>query len=418
VNRAQTLSRKASGRLVADPPAWLTVLRRDPATQALGVTWHDDDTIVRETDEADERPSDWGLHTQATMQHIRLNRPHMVPVASGPQYTGRGMGIETGAVWYVDSRDPSQLLFAPSPAYPTFLHVPGGTTADEMAGVLRGFFPLPRPNRLTLPKVARGFMGYLEHLGVPSPYTGQVEGIDGLTLDRYFTMNLYAEAGSWGSAYYDDPYPEEFRRPIEMIGIGREAMKQADSVPSMTWRTAHTGSYVTFEAHHGELLVGEVRYRPNTYPEVVERLNAAFGSYFPTDLPVDVIGTLLGFDFQTIDMLERELDEETDLGDKLGQLHIAVALAYGDLDALARLRPYFHDDNGSYRSQAMNFLLPYNYEWLLEELVLTEPAEQLRNQLDRMLDRGINSNHPDIFDGDSAYDDDYDDDSDEGEDDE
>ncbi|MCP2328276.1 hypothetical protein HDA40_006783 [Hamadaea flava] len=417
MSRAQVLGRKAAGRLVADPPAWLTALRLDPAVEALGVTWHDDESITRESAEADERPSDWGLHTQATMQHIRLNRPHLVPVARGPQYTGRGLGIESDAVWYVDGRDPRQLLFAPSAAYPTFLHVPGGTTADQMAEALRGFFPAERPTRVTLPKVARGFLGYAERLGVPSPYTGQVEGIDGLTLDRYFTMNLYAEAGSWGSAYYDDPYPEEFGRPIEMIGIGREAQKQADGVPSMTWRTAHSGSYVTFEAHYGEMLVGEVRYRPSTYPEVVEALNAYFGSYFPTDLPVDVIGALLGFDFQTIDMLERELDVETDLGDKLGQLHIAVALAHGDVDALARLRPYFHDDNGSYRSQAMNFLLPYNYEWMLEELVLTEPEEQLTRQLNQILDRGISGRHPDIFDGDgyAGYDDEEDD---EGEDDE
>ncbi|GAA3765435.1 hypothetical protein GCM10022225_59490 [Plantactinospora mayteni] len=413
MNRAQTLGRKAATRLVADPPEWLRTLRRDAATQDLGVSWHDDDTIAEETEDADERPSDWGLHTQATRQHIRLNRPHLVPVAAGPEYTRRGMGTESDATWYVDSRDPQHLLFAPSPEYPPFLHVPAGTTAEQMAQVLRGFFPVPRPTRVTLPKVARGFLGYLGRLGVPSPYTGQVEGIDGLTLDRYYTMNLYTEVNSWGSAFFDDPYPEEWHRPIEMIGLGREAMKQADAVPSKTWRTAHSGSYLTIEAHDGELLVGEVRYRSNTYPEVVEKLNATFGSYFPTDLPVDVIGALLGFDFQTIDMLERELAEETDPGKMLGQLHIATALAYGDLDAFARLRPHFDHDNPSYRAQAMNFLLSYNYAYVLEELAHTEPEEQLSEQLHRVLNRGINSRHPDIFEGGADYDYDDEDEDDE-----
>jgi len=47
----------------------------------------------------------------------------------------------------------------------------------------------------------------------------------------------------------------------------------------------------------------------------------------------------------------------------------------------------------------MNFLLPYNYQYVLEELVLTESEADLAEQVHRMLNDGINSRHRDIFDG-------------------
>lgn len=406
MDRAQTLSRKAVAKVQEGPPDWLGALRNDPAAAALGVTWLDDDAIAKDAAEASERPTDWAMHTTATLQHIRLNRPHLVLVATGPEYTSRGMGLAGDAAWFVDSRDPRQLSFVPSRDYPTFLHVPAGTTADGMAAALGGYFPLPRPTRVTLPKVARGFLGYVGRLHVPSPYSGQLEPVEGLTLDRYYTMNHYTEVSSWGSAYFDDPYPEEPRPMLQLMGISRDAAEQGNGVPSMTWRTAHSGSYLTIEAHFGEIFVGEVRYRPSSHPGVVAAMNATFGSYFPTDLPVDVIGALLGFDFQTVDMLEAELAQETDPGNALGQLQIATALAYGDLDAVTRLRPYFDHDSPSYRAQALNFLLPYNYEYLLEELVLSEPEAQLSEQLHRMLNQGINNRHPDVFEGGADEDDD------------
>jgi len=130
-----------------------------------------------------------------------------------------------------------------------------------------------------------------------------------------------------------------------------------------------------------------------------EQPTTTFGSTFPTDLPVDAAGALLGFDFQTIDMLERDLAVETDPSNALGALQIATALAYGDLDAFARLRPHFRPRQPVFRAHAMNFLLPYNYQYVLEELVLTESEADLAEQVHRMLNDGINSRHRDIFDG-------------------
>lgn len=400
--RAPTLVRAAVAALRDDPPAWLTALRADPATVHIGLSWLDDDAVAEAAEEAPERPSDWSRHTPATQQYIRLNRPHLVPVATS-RHPSRAFADATDtAYWYVDARSPERLLFAPDPNYPPFLHVPVGTTAAEVAEVLEGFFPDPLPTRTTFTKVARGFMGYLEHHTVPSPYSGGLEAIDGLTLDRYYTMNVFSHGHSWGSAFPDDPFPAEPLNMLQMAAFGREALKQDDGVPSKTWRTAHSGTYVTIEIHKGALLVAEVRYRPSNRPQAVADLNARFGSTFPADLPVDAVGMLLGFDFQTTDMTIADVPTVEDLGERLGALQIALAVTYGDPDGLDRLRPYLRHEDPRFRVHVCNMLLDYNYEFLLEELTLTETEAEIAEQTHGFLNQGIGARHPDTFEG-GAY---------------
>lgn len=409
--RALTLVRAAVSAVRAEPPGWLTALRADPATVELGLSWLDEDAITEAAEDASERPSDWSRHTPATQQHIRMNRPHLVPVATS-SHPSRAFADETHtAYWYVDARAPERLLFAPDPNYPTFLHVPAGITAADIAAVLEGFFPDPLPTRTAFTKVARGFMGYLDGHSVPSPYDGGLSAIDGLALDRYYTMNVFAHPHSWGSAFPDDPYPAEPLGMLAMTAFGRETLKQDDGVPSKTWRTAHSGSYVTIEIHKESLLVAEICYRPDERSGAVADLNARFGSTFPADLPVDAVGMLLGFDFQTTDMVIADVPTVEDLGERLGAVQIALAVTYGDLDALDRLRPHFAHEDPRFRANVCNMLLDYNYEFLLEEAALTETEAAIAEQTHEFLDRGIGARHADAFEGGSDYDDEDEDDA-------
>ncbi|WP_433185962.1 hypothetical protein [Actinoallomurus sp. CA-150999] len=394
-------ARGAAARLVESPPGWLERLRADEGPVALGVTWLDAAAISDEEDGV----FDGIMHTEATAEYVREHRPHMVRVASGPQYAGMN-GLEGEAAWYVDMRRPERLLLAPSSSYPPFLWIPAGDTVDGMRGALGGLFPSPKPTRVTLPKTARGFMGYAGQIGVPNVYSGEFVPIDGLELDRYYTMNTFTELSSWGSAIIDDPYPDEFVPPIQMMAAARDFKKQSPGVPAMTWRTAASGSYLSIEAHQGRLFVAEARYRPSPNPQVIEEMNAEFGSTFPTDLPVDVVGALIGFDFRPLDLWERELAVEEEPGHILGKMEIAVALAHGDLDAVDRLRPYFRHDAPGVRAALMNFALAYNLDSLLEELVLTETEEEIAEQLHRILDEGTGNSHPDIFEEGAAWDED------------
>ncbi|MEU7897129.1 hypothetical protein AB0B45_30220 [Nonomuraea sp. NPDC049152] len=405
---------RAAARLAVDPPEWLDRLRADAGATALGVTWLDADALREETAESEESVFDGIMHTEATLRHVHENRPHMMRVASGPEYAGK-QGFETKAAWYVDTRDPTGLLLAASSSYPTFLWIPADGTVEGMRRALGGLFPSPRPTRATLPRTARGFMGYADQIGVPNVYNGEFVPIDGLELDRYYAMNTFTEVHSWGSGVSDDPYPEEFLPPIQFLGLSEGYMKQSPGVPSMTWRTSASGSYLSIEAHMGKLFVAEARYRPNPNPEVIEKLNAEFGSTFPVDLPVDVVGALLGFDFRPLELWEEELAVEEDPGHVLGQMEIAIALAHGDLDAVDRLRPYFSHETPGVRVHLLNYARQYNLEFLLEELVLAEDDPTLIEQINRSLDKGTGDAHPDIFEEGTYRDDDEEEDEDEDE---
>ncbi|WP_084957019.1 hypothetical protein [Thermoactinospora rubra] len=385
----------AAARLTESPPNWLELLRADPGSRALGVQWLDADAI---REEAAEEVSlfDGIMHSEATLAHIHEHRPHMVRVASGPRYASKG-GFEDEAAWFVDTREPARLLLAVSDRYPTFLWIPAEGTAEGMRKALGGLFPTPAPTRVTLPRTSRGFMGYADEISVPNVYSGEFVPIDGLELDRYYTMNVFTNVYSWGSWVTDDPYPDEFVSPIALVGAAREFHRQRPGVPSMTWRTAASGSYLSIEAHAGLFFVAEARYRPNPNPSVIEAINAEFGSTFPPDLPVDVAGALIGFDFRPLELWEQELAVEDDPPQILGKLEIATALAYGDLDAVDRLRPYFLHDEPGFRAHALNYALRYNLDFLLEENLLDETDEYLAEQIHKLLDQGTGNAHPDLF---------------------
>jgi hypothetical protein len=380
-------------RMALAPPDWLERLRTDASTSELGVSWYEPGTL--EPEDEPDHPADSAMHTEATWRHVRENLPHMVLVATGPKYPG--YGYEDQAAWYVDSRAPEGLLLAPSSDYAPFLWIPAEGTVDGMRQALGGLFPAPRPTRVTLPNTARGFVGYAHHLVLPHVYSGELVPFNGHDLTRYYTMNGYTGLGAWGSAILDDPNPTEPQPMLALISAGREWLRQSPGVPSLTWRTAASGSYVGFEAHRGRLMVAEARYRPNPNPQVIEKLNAEFGWHFPTDLPVDVVGALLGFGFEPLERIEQELATERDPAQFLGLMEIATALTHGDLDALERLKPYFSHPDSGVRAKLLEFAFVYNLEFLVEELLIGETDEQLAERAHAFLDQDPADVHPDLF---------------------
>ncbi|MFF5263599.1 hypothetical protein ACFY4C_32125 [Actinomadura viridis] len=202
----------AAAALAESPPEWLARLRADPGPAALGITWLDPGDI-RADGGADETVFDGIMYSRATREYIDRHRPHMVRVASGPGYVG-GFGLEHEAAWYVDTRDPDRPLLAPNVSYPPFLWIPAEEASTEgMRRAMEGLFPSTKPVRATLPKTSRGFMGYADRMRVPNVYSGEFVPIDGLELDRYYTMNTFTE-GCRGAAILDrgtgDGHPDLF----------------------------------------------------------------------------------------------------------------------------------------------------------------------------------------------------------------
>jgi hypothetical protein len=251
-----------------------------------------------------------------------------------------------------------------------------------------------RPLRIDMPARARGFIGGRGSFFVPSPYGGGLEPATMLELDRHLSMNPFVESAAWGSAYDDDPWPDEI--PAQPGLTLRLAERQAQvaqqargHVWSLTWRTRHSRSYLTIEVHHRDLFVAEVRYRPSPHVGVIEAMNAHFGCDYPTDLPVDAVAALLGFRFDGAADVEAELPRARDPEQLAGLLYVLSALWHDDPGALSIWHRHLEHRAVEVRRAVGDIAIAYNYEVLLEEMSVREPDAALRAEIEAVLDEGI-----------------------------
>jgi hypothetical protein len=245
-----------------------------------------------------------------------------------------------------------------------------------------------------MPARARGFIGGRGSFFVPSPYGGGLEPATMLELDRHLSMNPFVESAAWGSAYDDDPWPDEI--PAQPGLTLRLAERQAQvaqqargHVWSLTWRTRHSRSYLTIEVHHRDLFVAEVRYRPSPHVGVIEAMNAHFGCDYPTDLPVDAVAALLGFRFDGAADVEAELPRARDPEQLAGLLYVLSALWHDDPGALSIWHRHLEHRAVEVRRAVGDIAIAYNYEVLLEEMSVREPDAALRAEIEAVLDEGI-----------------------------
>lgn len=378
-------------------PTWLQRVRADPKPRGLGVRWLGDEESLQQTEALVSTYNEDGpqgtLHSEATLAlSLDLFSGRRV-VAQGPSTITREGRAEPS--WLlVDIHEPNGLLLALSDAYPPFLWLEAGETTESLCRTLGEFFPRPNRERVTMENAARGFMGYRLQFGVPSPYTGGIEPANALELDHHFTLNPFLETASWGSDYADDPWPDEIPdQPDYEVKLSERQRKVAEQATGAVWsvsrRTRHSRSYVSIELHHRDVFVIEVRYAPSSHGAPVERMNAHFGSDYPTDLPVDVVGALLGFRFDSASDLQTQL-EATAAPDKIaGCLTVLSALRHSDMGATRIYRRYMDHPDPVVRATLCNIFAAYNFESLLEEMSLSEPDPEVAQQLESLLDSGI-----------------------------
>ncbi len=377
-------------------PTWLEALGRDSGLAALGVRWHTQLEAENLAQDAIERWRDGPagtIHTEATLALAGDLVRRALPVASGPDVRGLDRSVCRIQLWFDPAR-PQQLWLALDEAMPPFLWLPCGTTLPELTHRLRHVTATARPNRCRLPASARGFIGYRLEFGVRDPETGRVVPATPRQLDRYFAANPFMDAGAWGSAHTDDPWPAEIPDQPElgarMAVHERQMCAQARGrVWSISRRTRWSHSILSLELHHRDVFVLEVRYRPTDHGAVIDRVNAHFGCEYPRDLPVDVIAALLGFRFDSAGDLEAAL-ATADGGQAIAPLlRVISALRHSDLGVVVHFRRFMMHPDPSVRSTLYNILLSHNHESLLEEASATEPDDELRGQIEAVLDDGI-----------------------------
>ncbi|MBL4685908.1 MAG: tetratricopeptide repeat protein [Nannocystaceae bacterium] len=333
------------------------------------------------------------MHSAATLDHAREVLSDRVIVARGPSSATRE-GAEERCLIAMDPRPHGELWVALSDIYPAFLWIAAGRDAASVTRVLDEYFPRPTLPRLEMHREVRGFIGYRERIVVPDPHSGRLQPAGEVEIDRHFTLNPFVESAGWSSAFTDDPWPDQIpSQPGVMLKIDRRRRKLAEQAPgavwSMTRRLRHSRGYLSVQRHHGDVFVAVVRYRPTSHPSTVQAVNKQFGTDYPEDLPVDAIGALLGFQFDSADDLQASLQATTDPYDIAGRLMVLSALRHSDLDAQAVYRTWAKHPDAIVRATVCSIAVAYNYESLLEIMSVDENDSELRAQIEAVLDEGI-----------------------------
>jgi tetratricopeptide (TPR) repeat protein len=409
-----------------DLAPWMSALRRDPELEPLGLEWlgeAESERILRDLLAEHERGPLGTMHTDATLRRSRELLATRRAVARGPGSRTRER-VEEPCLLFVDALRPQDgVWLALSASYPPFLWLRVEPRARGLRRALAESFPRPRaapaaasgpdargpssgargPRRVDMPHRVRGFLGYRSRFFVPSAYTGGLEPATLLELDRHFSINPFVESATWGSAYEDDPWPDEIpAQPGLTLKLAERQAQVAQQarghVWSLTRRTRHSRSYLTIEVHHGDLFVAEVRYQPSPHVGVIEAMNAHFGCEYPTDLPVDAVAALLGFQFDGAADLEAGLVPTRDPEQLSALLYVLSALRHDDPGALPIWRRHLEHPAIEVRGSIVDVAIAYNYEVLLEEMSLREPDPALRAEVDALLDEGIPMSEEDPWD--------------------
>jgi tetratricopeptide (TPR) repeat protein len=379
-------------------PRWLPDIVRDPVLADLGIDWLDvaaSRAIMARITAVHDDGAPGTMTTPATLSYAREMLQHTVAVAQGPTLLARDRRAAS-VVWLLDGRRDC-LCLALSESYPAFLWIPCGRDAATMRDALAPYYPQPFPERLALPSRARGFIGYRLQIGVPSPYTGELEPANAAELDRHFALSPFVEPGAWGSSRVDDPWPEELpSQPNLQLRMTEREQLVTQQTPGRVWsisrRTRHSRSIFSIELHHRDVFVAEVRYRPSLHSAVIAAINARFGSEYPTDLPIDAAAALLGLRFDASADLEAQLaalDPVSDGEVAAGLLLLVSALRHDDLAVTSLYRRWIEHEDPIVRSTLYNVFVAHNHESLLEEACVTERDAEMLGQIEGVLDEGI-----------------------------
>ncbi|MGA8112878.1 MAG: hypothetical protein WCA46_04350 [Actinocatenispora sp.] len=384
------------------PPEWWPDLYTDPASAELGIDWSPADDWEAESDD----PADqWGggIVVPGLVELDRERRAGMVCVGRGPGVARRGIGYDVTVYWYLDPQAPDTLWCALGAEYPSWLWFPVPPTVAGLREALSDVLDRPSLRRPDLPASVRGFLGYRRNVQVPHVYSGEFVEFNGADLARYFSGVDYVEPRSWGSVRVDDPLRDDVGAvsPLTMMALGRaDSAQRLGMVPSMTWRTLHSRSYLSIEVHGQELVCASVRYRPSpaSHRGVVARLNERTGRTWPEDLPLDVIGALTGYGFDRADDLAHNLEHPDRIA---SMVWVLAALWQGDLRRTRRLREYATHPDPAVRRAVVRMASWYNYRFLLYDVALVETDPETLGRIDEVLTTG--GNGPDTFNAFQEY---------------
>ncbi len=376
-------------------PLWLRTLASDRRLLDAGMRWVARDISDAHTRRVRARYSGGAqrppgvLWTSTLWAACREGALGQRLVAVGPVVVDRDH-IEHPMHWYIDV-DEAQLWLALDADVPPALRLPAGDITQAVLAAIGEFHPRPMPSMCSFQKTWRAYVGHIESLSIPDPYTGEPEPARPHVLSRLWATSPFIDDYRWGSSRDEDPWPAALPPQPQLASkiraFQREAQRQdAGGRCRFSRRTRFSGSIITLELHAESFYVCEVRYNPCAHADANEALSRRCGFSLPWDMPIDVLGTLIGFEAKTSEDITKQVARYP-----VSLQHwLPVQAAIDGLthEGSERLRRYAGHVDPSIRETAITVAARYNWEFVLEDMLLVEVDPRRRAGIRELLDGG------------------------------
>jgi|GEM_PF-3860122 len=319
-------------------------LLEDANLESRGVSWVASEAEARESAPSTDHMPMGTLWSKGVWELNLEMAEHKICVAHGGYALPNGMGLDLEPAWYIDEQDPNVIWLAASSSVPPAYWLDVELTGEAMIEALDSLMPPPEEAPR---KEIRAIMGYERELVVPNVYSGQLEEASPEALTNFWIFSPFRFAVMNG------------------------------------WSTYFSRSWTGYDMHAGGLYVWNVDYVPAKHQRVVERISNAHGIPFPDDMPLDLVGVLVGFEFATLELLQNEMEDavnEEYIGDLLVSL---AALKYDEPELDAFVRPYMSHEREDVRRAAIHVAYSYGLADLMQEALESEQVEELRGFLEQ-----------------------------------
>lgn len=253
-------------------------------------------------------------------------------------------GERWNGAWYLDPDEPDRLWFAFTEEAAPILWIPVRPTLADMKAAIESV----RPSEEPLTREVRAWMGWMSQLTVPNVYSGELVEADLAQLTNYWLFNPY-RGGATLSTY-----------------------------------TVCTQSRATYELHYGAAYVWNVAYRPAPHAEAVRCVNEALGfDAYPLDMPVDLLGCVLGFQWMTRDVAERDLADEELRESWPFLICVWSGIGYREPDFESKLARFANDESDDVRRSVAQACHVYGFGALMKSMLEAERDPGIREYLEK-----------------------------------
>jgi hypothetical protein len=346
-------------------PSWLAALRSDPGLiERLGLRFFEDDKVGPIRDLARQA---WAGKLDEEIDaagHARIDRS--APVGVALTRHRRVSGDEQSVVLWVDPEG-DQLFAGFTLMFPPPIWLPLGTTAASILAALAPYGVAEPAPVARLPRVER----WLKE--VEPEHRKTIEGV----IARF---EPWIDDASWANGHADDPWTG-YRVAADALGkaaqLREAAREQQHRIPSTSYRTLWSRSALTIE-YHPFHCVFMGRYAPAAISAPRAALDAVAGATVASEVPLDLVGSLLRAGNITVAELER-LSAEWQPALTIAR----CALEPGEPSAGAELRARLDQlgDDPETRELFVKLARHYHHHWVLVDFALAHPEAARSTEL-------------------------------------